>query len=79
MEVIQNSQKFRVYGTGVQNSQFRAGTKHAVHVPRVLWEGSYKTHKNSGYGYESLTKDPEVPGIVAQTYVQNLQKFRGQV
>ena len=46
---------------------------------RVLWDESYRTHRNSrygyesldrtsrssGYGYESLAELPEVPGIVA--------------
>ena len=42
--ILQNSQKFLVCGTGIQNSQkFRAGTKHDVPVPRVLWHGSYRT------------------------------------
>ena len=77
MGVSQNFQKIRVRvwkchrthrisgycGTGLPNSQkFRAGTKHAVPVPRVLWHGSYRTHRSSGYGYESLTQLPEVPG-----------------
>ena len=46
----------------VQNSQkFRAGTAHAVPVPRVLWHGSYRTHRSSGH---------------CGTGVQNLQKLR---
>ena len=96
MAVLQNFQKFRVRvwvcyrtsrsfgycGGGIQNSQkFRAGTKHAVPVPRILWHGSCRTHKNcTGLkvvqnfqkfrvrGYESLTEVPEVPGIVARAY-----------
>ena len=36
MEVLQNSQKSR------------AGTKHAVPVPRVLWHGSYRLTEKSG-------------------------------
>ena len=63
MEVSQNSQRFR------------AGTKHAVPVPRVLWHGSYRTHRSSGYGYESLTKLPEVPGTDMEV-LQNFQEFR---
>ena len=87
---LQNFQKFRVRvwkcyrthirsrysGTGVQNSKkFRAGTKHAAPVPRVLWHGSYRTHTSSGYGYESLTKLPKVPGTGMEV-LQNFQKFR---
>ena len=68
---------------GVQNSQkFRAGTKGAVPVPRVLWRGVYIYYRrNFGYGYgcltelavvrvryESLTELPEVSGIVARAY-----------
>ena len=75
MGVLQNFQKFRVRvskcyrtsrssaycGTGVQNSQkFRAGTKGAVPVPRVLWHGVYRTHRSSGYGYECPTELTEV-------------------
>ena len=29
---------------------------------------SYRTHRSSGYGYESLTELPEVPGIVTRAY-----------
>ena len=29
---------------------------------------SYRTHRSSGYGYESLTERPEVPGIAARAY-----------
>ena len=29
---------------------------------------SYITHRTSGYGYESLTELPEVPGIVERAY-----------
>ena len=68
-EVFQNSQKFGYCGTGVQKShKFRAGTKNAVPVPRVLLHGAYRAHRSSGYGYESLTELPEVPGIVARAY-----------
>ena len=78
----------------MQNSQkFRAGTKNAVSVPRVLWHGvyithrssgyeyemSYRTHRSSRYGYESLTELPEVPGIVARAYRTYLQKFRAGI
>ena len=69
MEVLQNSQGSGYCGTGAQNShKFRAGTKNAVPVPRILWHGAYITHRSSGYGYESLTELPEVPGIVARVY-----------
>ena len=75
MRILQNFQKFRVRvwmsyrtskssgycGTGVQNSQkSRAGTKLAVHVPRVLWAPAYRTSKSSGYRYEYRTELPEV-------------------
>ena len=92
--ILQNFQSFRARvwkcyrthrnsgycGTVIQNSQkFRAGTKTAVPVPRVLWHGADRTHRSSGYGhecptethissgygYESLAERPEVPGIVA--------------
>ena len=87
---IQNFQKVRVLvrkcyktsrisgycGTGIQNSQkFWAGTKHAVPVPRVLWHGSHRTHRSSGYGYESLTGLPVVPGT-GMKVLQYLQNFR---
>ena len=90
MGVFQNFQKFRVRvwkcystskrseycGTGIDNSQkFRAGTKHDVPVPRVLWHGSYRTRRSSGYGYESLTEFPEVPGT-GMKVLQNFQNFR---
>ena len=45
-------------GTGVQ--KFRAGTKGAVPVPRVLWHGVCITHRSSGYGYEYPTELTEV-------------------
>ena len=88
---LQNFLKFRVWvwkcyrssrssgycGTGVQNSQkLLAGTKHAVvPVPRVLWHGSYITQRSSGYGYESLTELPEVPGT-GMKVLPNFQNFR---
>ena len=90
MGVLQNFQKFRVRkwkyhrtsrssgycGTGIHNSQkFRAGTKHYAPVPRVLWHGSYRIHTRSGYGYESLTELPEVPGT-GMKVLQNFQNFR---
>ena len=90
MGVLQNFQKFRVRikkcyktsrssgycGTGIQNSQkFRAGTKHDVPVPRVLWLGSYRTHISSGYGYECITELPEVLGT-GMKVLQNFQNFR---
>ena len=55
-EVLQNSQKVQ------------AGTKNAVPVPRVLWHRAYRTHRSYGYGYQSLTELPEVPGTVARAY-----------
>ena len=76
-------------GTGMQNSQeFLTGTKHDVAVPRVLWHGLYRTHRRSGYVYESLTENPEIPGTgmkVLQNFrnfrtgVQNFQKFRAGI
>ena len=90
MGVLQNFQKFRVRvwkchrtckrsgycGTGIQNSQkFRAGTKRDAPVPRVLWHGSYRTHRSSEYGYESLTELPEVPGAGIKV-LQNFHDFR---
>ena len=62
-------------GTGVQSSQkFRAGTKHAVPIPRVLWPREYSTSRSSGYGYECRTEIPEVPGT-GMKVLQNFQKF----
>ena len=90
MGVLQNFQKFWVRvlmcyrtrrssgycGTGVQNSQkFRAGTKNAVPVPRVLWHGEYRAYRTSGYGYECPTELTEVPGT-GMRVLQNLHKFR---
>ena len=87
--ILQNFQKFGVpvrmsyrtsrssgyCGTGVQNSQkFRAGTKHAVLVPRVLWPRVYRTYGSSGYRYECRTQLPEVPGTGTRI-LQNFQKF----
>ena len=47
----------RYCGTGVQNSQkFQAGTKSALPVPRVLWHGTYRAYRSSGYGYECLRR-----------------------
>ena len=61
-----SSRSSRYSGTGVRKSQkFRAGTKHAVPAPRVLWHGSYRTHRSSGHGYECRTELTEVP----DTYV----------
>ena len=56
-------------GTGVQNSQtFRAGTRNAVPVPRVLWHGTYRSRRSSWYEYESLTELTEVPGVLTRAY-----------
>ena len=79
------------YRSVAHNSQkFRAGTKKAVPVPRVLWHGAYRTHRSSGYGYECPTKLrdfgyghenhrelPEVPGIVAWAY-RTYRSFPGR-
>ena len=63
-------------GTGVHNSQkFRAGTKSAVPVPRVLWHAAYRAYRSSGYGYEFPTKLTEVPGT-GMRVSQNFEKFR---
>ena len=35
---------------------------------RVRVWGSYRTYRTSGYGYKSLTKHPELPGIVSRAY-----------
>ena len=90
MGVLQNFQKFRVRvwkcyrthrssvycGTGIQNSQkFRAGTKNAVPVPRVLLHGAYRTHRTSGYGFECPTELTQVPGT-GMKVLQKFQKFR---
>ena len=79
MGILQNFQKFRTRvrksyrtsrssgycGTGVQNSQkFRAGTKHAVPIPQVLWTRAYRTPRSSGYGYECPTELAELLGRV---------------
>ena len=61
-----------------KTQKFRAGTKHAVHVPRVLLHRSNRTHINSEYLYESLTELPEVPGT-GTNVLQNLQKFRVRI
>ena len=50
-------------GTGVQNPhKFRAGTKHVVPVPWVLWPRAYRTSRSSGNRYECRTELPQVPG-----------------
>ena len=60
----------------MQNSQkFRADTQHPVPVAGALWHGSYITHRSSGYGYESLTELPELPGT-GMKVLQNFQNFR---
>ena len=89
MGILQNSRKFGVRvrksfrtsgtsghcGTGVRNSQkFRASTKHAVPVPRVLWPRAHITSRSSVYGYECRTELPEVPGT-GMNVLQNLRKF----
>ena len=62
MKVLHNFHRFRVlWCTGVKNFQkFRAGTKNAVPVPRVLW------HRRQEL--------PEVPGT-GISVLQRLQKF----
>ena len=63
MEVLQISHKFR------------AGTKNAVPVTRVLWHGAYRTHRSFGYGYECPTELTEVAGT-GMKVLQNFQKLR---
>ena len=92
MRILQNFQEFRVRvrmshrtsrnsgycGTGVQNSQkVRAGTKHAVPVPRVLWPGAYRTSRSSGYMYECRTEVPEVPGTCMNAVRTELPEVPG--
>ena len=36
---------------------------------RVRVRGSYRASRTSGYGYGSLRELPEIPGIVARTYI----------
>ena len=40
-----------------------------------MCHGVYRTHRSSGYGYESLTELPEVPGRGVKV-LQNFQNFR---
>ena len=91
MGVLQKLKKFRVRvwkcyrthkssgycGTGVQNSEkFRAGTKNAVPVSRVLWYGAYRAYRSSGYGYECRTELTEVPGTGMNVLlIENFLKF----
>ena len=90
MGVLRSFQKFRAgvlkryrthrssgyCGMGVQNSQkFRAGTKDAAPVPRVLWQAAHRTHRCSGYGYECATELTEVPGT-GMKVLQKLQNLR---
>ena len=92
MEVLKNSQKFRVLRHGrTELTEVPGGYKDAVPVPRVLWHGAHRTHRSSGYGYECaaeltevpgtgmkvLTELPQVPGIVARTY--RTYRISGQV
>ena len=94
MEVLQNFHKlWVVWHRHTELTEFPgAGAKHAVHVPRVLWHGSYRTHRSSGYRHESLTELPEVPGtgmkdlqnfhnfrVYCGTGVQNFLKFRAGI
>ena len=76
MQVLLNSKKLRVLRYGrTKLTEFRAGTKNAVPVPRVLWHGAYRACRSSGYGYECPTKLTEVPGT-GMNVLHNLQKFR---
>ena len=70
------SRSYRYCCTGIHNSQkFRAGTKTAAAVPRVLWHGSYITHRCSGYGYKCPAELTEVPGT-GTNVLKNFQKLR---
>ena len=40
---------------------------------------SYKTSRSSRFGYESLTKLPELTGMYCGTGVHNFQKFRAGI
>ena len=42
-----------------------------------VWE-SYRTSRSFGYGYESVTELPEVPGIVARAYRSHRSSGRVQ-
>ena len=83
MEVLKNSQKFRVLRHGrtelteVPGAYKICGTRTPVIVARGVENSQkfrvrvltcYRTHRSSEYGYESLTELAEDPGIVARTY-----------
>ena len=63
-------------GTGVQNSQEVPDRykKCCTRTPGIVARGVQNSHKfrvrvlMPGYGYESLTELPDVPGIVARAY-----------
>ena len=66
MDVLQNSQKFRVLWHGrTELTEVPGGYK------RCWWHGAYRTHRSSGYGYECATELTEVPG----TGMKGLQNF----
>ena len=88
MGVIQNFQKLRVRkchkthrssgycAKRIHSSQkFRADTKNAIPVPRVLWHGAHRTHRSSGYGYECAAELTGVPGT-GMKVLQNFHMFR---
>ena len=45
---------------------------------RVRVLESYRTSRSFGYGYESVTELPEVPGIVARAYITHRSSGRVQ-
>ena len=76
MEVLKNSQKFRVLRHGrTELTEVPGGYKDAVPVPRVLWHGAHRTHRSSGYGYECAAELTGVPGT-GMKVLQNFHMFR---
>ena len=68
MEVLQNTQKFRVLWHGLTELR-SAGKVQKMLYPYPGCCGTGRTElRSSGYGNESLTELPEVPGIVARAY-----------
>ena len=83
MEVLHNSQKFRVLWHGrTELTEVPGGYKKCcTRTPGIVARGVQNSQKfrvrcecpteltrSSGYGYESLTELAEVPGIVARAY-----------
>ena len=67
MEVLQNSQKFRVRYTNV------------VPVPRVLWHGRTELTEVSGADTNVVKNSQKFRARTGMDVVQNSQKFRVQV